>query len=103
MDMEMAAMGLVGNSGEARSLAFEAIKKAKDGKYDEAREMLEKAKKKSLLAHETQTELICAEADGKKMEMGLLMVHAQDHLMTSILARDLAAEIIDLHEKLNNK
>ena len=103
MDMEMAAMGLVGNSGEARSLAFESIKKAKEGKYDEARKMLEEARKKSLLAHETQTELICAEADGVKMEMGLLMVHAQDHLMTSILARDLAAEIVDLHEKLNSK
>lgn len=98
MDMEMAAMTLVGNAGEARSLAFEAIAMAKKGSFDEAREMLVKARKKSLAAHETQTELICAEADGKEMEMGLLMVHAQDHLMTSILARDLAEEIINLHE-----
>ena len=34
-----------------------------------------------------QTELICNEADGNGIEMNLLMVHAQDHLMTSILAR----------------
>lgn len=98
MDMEMAAMTLVGNAGEARSLAFEAIAEAKRGNFTEAREMLVRAREKSLAAHETQTELICAEADGKDMEMGLLMVHAQDHLMTSILARDLAEEIINLHE-----
>ncbi len=103
MDMEMAAMGLVGNSGEARSLAFEAIKKAKEGKFQEAREMIGESKAKSLMAHETQTELICAEADGNKMEIGLLMVHAQDHLMTSILARDMAEEIVSLYELLHKK
>jgi PTS system cellobiose-specific IIA component len=103
MDMEMVAMGIVGNSGEARSLAFEAIATAKKGEYDKAREILKEAKKKSLNAHEVQTELICAEADGKKIEIGLLMVHAQDHLMTSILARDMAAEMINLYEMLDAK
>lgn len=100
MDMEMAAMSLVGNAGEARSLAFGAIAEAKKGNFDGAREMLGMAKAKSLEAHGTQTELICAEADGKEMQMGLLMVHAQDHLMTSMLARELAEEIINLHELL---
>jgi len=103
MDMEMAAMSLVGNAGEARSLAFEAIADAKKGNFDEAREKIKKAKECSLKAHETQTELICAEADGEKMELGLLMVHAQDHLMTSMLARDLAEEIITLYETLAKK
>ncbi|MWU29086.1 PTS N N'-diacetylchitobiose transporter subunit IIA, partial [Escherichia coli] len=27
-------------------------------------------------------------------------VHAQDHLMTSMLAREMVAELIELHEKM---
>ncbi|MBN1468532.1 MAG: PTS lactose/cellobiose transporter subunit IIA, partial [Fusobacteriaceae bacterium] len=33
------------------------------------------------------------------LKIGLLMVHAQDHLMTAILARELIEEIISIHEK----
>jgi PTS system cellobiose-specific IIA component len=98
MDIEVVAMELVGNAGEARSLAFEALAEAKKGNYEKAEELLEKSKEASLRAHHTQTELICNEADGNKVEIGLLMVHAQDHLMTSILARELITEIIEIYK-----
>ncbi|MGK3685075.1 PTS lactose/cellobiose transporter subunit IIA, partial [Escherichia coli] len=35
-----------------------------------------------------------------KMKVSLVLVHAQDHLMTSMLARELITELIELHEKL---
>ncbi len=103
MDIELVAMELVGNAGEARSLAFEALAEAKKGNFEKAEELLEKSKEASLKAHHTQTELICNEADGNKVEIGLLMVHAQDHLMTSILARELISEMIELYKKLQGK
>lgn len=102
MDLEMAAMELVGNSGESRSLSFEALNFAKDGKLEEAREKIKEAKASMLKAHSMQTELICKEADGEDFKIGLLMIHAQDHLMTAILARELVEEIIFIHEKLDN-
>ncbi len=98
MDIEVIAMELVGNAGEARSLAFEALSEAKKGNFDKAQELLEQSKEASLKAHHTQTELICNEADGNKVEIGLLMVHAQDHLMTSILARELITELIEIYK-----
>ena len=58
------------------------------------------AKEKMLKAHSVQTELICKEADGEDFKIGLLMIHAQDHLMTSILARELIEEIIYVHSKI---
>lgn len=103
MDIETVAMELVGNAGESKSLAFEALKKAKEGDHESAREMLSEAKRRMLRAHEIQTDLICKEADGESIELGLLMVHAQDHLMTSILARDICEEMIELHRKLQEK
>ncbi len=100
MDIETIAMELVGNAGEARSLAFEALAQAKNKNFEKAKELLEESKQASLKAHHIQTDLICQEADGNKVEIGLLMVHAQDHLMTSILARELITEIISLYEKI---
>lgn len=107
MDLEVAAMELVGNSGESRSLAFEALYLAKDGKFEEAQEKIKESKEKMLRAHSIQTELICKEADGEDFKIGLLMIHAQDHLMTAILARELVEEIVKVQERLykleNNK
>lgn len=66
MDIEIIAMELVGNAGEARSLAFEALAEAKKGNFEKAEELLELSKEALLKAHHIQTELICNEADGKK-------------------------------------
>ncbi|MDD7262993.1 PTS lactose/cellobiose transporter subunit IIA [Fusobacterium sp. FSA-380-WT-2B] len=98
MDLETIAMTLVGNAGEGRSLAFEALNEAKKGNFEKAEQLLKESQKRTLAAHEIQTQLICNEADGNKTEMNLLMVHAQDHLMTSMLARELITELIEIYK-----
>lgn len=98
MDLETIAITLVGNAGEGRSLAFEALNEAKKGNFEKAEQLLKESQKRTLAAHEIQTQLICNEADGNKTEMNLLMVHAQDHLMTSMLARELITELIEIYK-----
>lgn len=100
LDLEEVAMTIVGNAGEARSLAYEALREAKTGSFDKAEELLKESREKSLIAHGMQTELICNEADGNGIAMNLLMVHAQDHLMNSILARELVEELIDIYRRI---
>ena len=100
MDLEMIAMELVGNAGESRSLSFEALSLAREGNFDEAEEKLKEAKQSMLRAHEIQTQLICKEADGEEIKIGILMDHAQDHLMCSILARELVEELIKIYKKI---
>ncbi|AUT26319.1 PTS lactose/cellobiose transporter subunit IIA [Escherichia marmotae] len=51
-------------------------------------------------AHLVQTKLIEGDQGEGKMKVSLVLVHAQDHLMTSMLARELISELIELHEKL---
>ncbi|WP_343064231.1 PTS lactose/cellobiose transporter subunit IIA [Alkalicella caledoniensis] len=100
--MEMVAMEIILYSGNSRSEAFQALKFAKEGKFEEAQESLKLAKEEALKAHKVQTNLIQEEARGNKAEIGLLLVHAQDHLMTSMLAKDLIEEMIDLYKNKNN-
>ncbi|WP_055665344.1 PTS lactose/cellobiose transporter subunit IIA [Desnuesiella massiliensis] len=92
---------LISFSGSARSYVFEALKNAKEGNYTKSEENLAAAKKELLEAHKIQTNLIQEEAAGNSMEVKLLMVHAQDHLMTSILAKDLIFQMVEMQREIN--
>tara|TARA_B100000965_G_C19470392_1_gene703811 strand:+ start:69 stop:398 length:330 start_codon:yes stop_codon:yes gene_type:complete len=102
MNIESIAMQIIVNSGDSRSNAFKALRYAKIGDFDAAEKCLAEAKERALDAHRAQTELLQKEAAGDNMKVSLLMVHAQDHLMTSMLAKDLISEMIDL-VKINNE
>ena len=92
---------LITHSGSARSYIFEAFQMCSAGKYQEADEALRSAKEMLNEAHKVQTALIQQEAGGESIEVKLLMVHAQDHLMTCILARDIMENVIKMQKELN--
>ncbi|GAB2641581.1 MULTISPECIES: PTS lactose/cellobiose transporter subunit IIA [Vibrio] len=99
MDQEMVVMEIICNAGEARSLCYEALKLARQDDFDQAQEKLALGKECLNKAHLMQTQLIEADEGQGKVPMTLVMVHAQDHLMTTILAHELATEIVALHQK----
>lgn len=89
------AFKLISIAGEARSITFEAMQKAKDEKFEESNHMLAEAEVLLNSAHKIQFELISQETSGNlNIELSFIMVHAQDHLMTAILANELIREII---------
>lgn len=93
-------MGLIINAGNAKSDAMEAIQVAKKGDFSLAKEKLQAADQALLEAHHAQTELLTAEAQGEALELTLLVVHSQDHLMTSITFNDLAKEMVELYQRM---
>ena len=88
-ELEEVVMGLIINSGQARSLAYAALKQAKQGDFDAAKTMMEQSRMALNEAHLVQTKLIEGDQGEGKMKVSLVLVHAQDHLMTSMLAREL--------------
>ncbi len=50
-------------------------------------------------AHQMQTQLIEQDAGEARQPMTLIMVHAQDHLMNSLLAREFSEELIHLYQR----
>lgn len=100
-DLENIIFQLISFSGAARSYIFEALKYCTEEKYDDMQQCMENAKEELLKAHNIQTGLIQKEAEGKHTEIRLLMVHAQDHLMTSLLAKDLVEQMIDMQKQIN--
>ncbi|WP_231260579.1 PTS lactose/cellobiose transporter subunit IIA [Salmonella enterica] len=85
------------NAGQSRSLCYEALRSAKENNFADADEKMKEAEYYAKQAHLVQTKLIEADEGEGKTKMTLVMVHAQDHLMTSILAKELVTELIDLY------
>ncbi|MFC6464628.1 PTS lactose/cellobiose transporter subunit IIA [Marinilactibacillus sp. GCM10026970] len=99
-EMLQTIMGLIMHGGDAKSNAMEAIHAAKEGDFETADEKLKLADDALIQAHHSQTGLLTREASGDSVEMSLLMVHGQDHLMNAITFKDMAVEVIDLHKRL---
>lgn len=94
--MEENVFPIISLAGESKSLAYEALRLAKENKFNEAEEKMKEADAIILKSHEFQTNLITREADGEKMEITMLFVHAQDHLMTAMSEKNLIKEMIDI-------
>lgn len=93
-------MKLIACSGSARSRAFDALRLARQGRFSEARQQLEAAKADVGEGHRTHATLIQKEASAEEsLHADLLMAHAQDHLMTAMLAVDLIEELVLILEE----
>ncbi|WP_214744957.1 PTS lactose/cellobiose transporter subunit IIA [Exiguobacterium sp. s189] len=89
------------HGGNARGFAFEALTEAENFNFDKAEDLLKKASEELNVAHKTQTKLIQAELNGTPSEKTLLMIHAQDHLMTAISEQKLIEHMIRIIKKLS--
>ncbi len=100
---ELISFGIIAAAGQARSLAFEALKAGREHDFQTAHTLLEKSGKAALEAHRQQTSLLAKEASGDHTPVDVMLVHAQDHLMTAMLAQELIGEIVYLHEQKQDK
>lgn len=97
-DLDMISMNIIANAGAAKSLVFEALHEAKQGNFDKADEMMKEAEENVNAVHKAQMDLLVDEANGNKKEINVLLVHAQDHFMTTLLAYDLIKEMIEMYK-----
>ncbi len=93
---EQISMEIIAGAGEGRSYAFEALQYAKENNFEKADELLKLADESIKKAHVAQTNLLVQEANSKKAEINVLLIHAQDHLMTAELAIELIKEMTDI-------
>ena len=99
-NMEGIIFEIISQGGTAKGLAYEALMAAERGDFNKAGELMKEADAYLGQAHKIQTNIIQAEARGEKTEVSVLFVHAQDHLMTSILAKELIEEMVTMYKEL---
>ena len=94
----MIGFEIVAYSGDARSKLLLAIEKAKTKQFNECQALIDQANECLNDAHRAQTELLQLEARGESLEIGFITVHAQDHLMTTILLKDIVKNLMDIYK-----
>jgi PTS system cellobiose-specific IIA component len=97
---ESIVMELLICAGQARSDAMEAIRASRQKLWDEAEQLMASSEEACREAHKIQTALISQDEGCGKINVNLILVHAQDHLMTAMLCQDLAKEIITLRKEI---
>lgn len=103
MNEESIVLEIIMNAGEAKGYAYEALNKAKEGYFDEVDALFEKAEEALGRAHDIQTSLLSREASGEKINVSILFVHSQDHLMTCMSEKNLIKEIIEMRKERYEK
>lgn len=95
MEDKLSIIQIIVNGGDARASSLKAIRSARKGDIKEAESLMERAANSLAKAHEVQTDLIQSEARGETIDISLLVIHAQDHLMNALTVNEIALELIE--------
>ncbi|MDR3590042.1 MAG: PTS lactose/cellobiose transporter subunit IIA [Negativicutes bacterium] len=88
------------HAGNARAEAYDALRAAQAGDFAKAGDHLRQAEEEVGAAHRTQADMIQREAGGEKTELSLLLIHAQDHLMTAMAEKNLIENMVGMHKTI---
>lgn len=98
--IEMACFQMITFVGTARSCYINAIQLAKDGRFEEAEELIKQGDEAFAHGHHSHGEMITQEAKGELTGVGLLMLHAEDQLMSAEGFKIIATEFIDVYKRI---
>ncbi|MDY6012704.1 PTS lactose/cellobiose transporter subunit IIA [Clostridium sp.] len=99
-EIELIAFEIISNVGMAKSLVMESLKLAREGNYDEAESRLNESTEFLLKGHHAHSSLIQKEANGEKVEFSLIIMHAEDQIMSTETIKLLAEEMIQMYKEL---
>lgn len=98
--MDLLSFQIISTVGTARSMYIEAIQAAKNGNFKGAEELITEGALLFTQGHHAHAGLIQQEASGDKIAFSLLLMHAEDLLMSAEAFKILAEEFIDLYQRL---
>ncbi|NLC65855.1 MAG: PTS lactose/cellobiose transporter subunit IIA [Clostridium sp.] len=99
-EIEELLFQVIASVGTAKSLYIEAIRESKENNFEKAKEKVEEANIYFLKGHESHGKLIQMDAKDSSVPFSLLLVHAEDLLMSADTFKILSDEFIDLYKKI---
>ncbi|KAB2494067.1 PTS lactose/cellobiose transporter subunit IIA [Priestia endophytica] len=98
-DLQMVGFEIVAYAGDARSSLLTLLREVRAGNFENVEAGLASADENLKLAHNAQTKILAEEAKGEDLDVGFIFIHGQDHLMTTLLLRELIQDFIELYRK----
>lgn len=101
-EMQMKAFEMIAIVGSAKSYFIESMEMAKEKRFDEAKKSIEEGRGLKNQAHQVHFDLIQLEAQGVDLPFSLILMHAEDQLLTSEVFQTMAEELLLLREELSS-
>lgn len=98
---ELDILEIISCVGQARSDYIEAIAEAKSGNYEACNVLLKKGNEMYAKGHHLHQQLVQQEAGGERVELTLLLSHAQDQLMSAEAFKILCDEFVDVYRRFD--
>lgn len=92
---------LILHSGNARSKVIQSLREYREGNTAESERLLEQAEEDLNAAHEVHFHMVQKEAAGEKTEFSLLLMHGEDHLMSTVSMKELVKEMLAIFKSKN--
>jgi len=96
--IEQISIQIVSAVGTARSCYIEAIREARSGNFEKAKQLIQEGKEAFALGHEGHFALITQAAEGRRIEFDLILMHAEDQMMSAEMFGILANEFIETYK-----
>lgn len=93
------SMVVITNSGTAKSCYMEALQEYKQGKFERGDELMKEGDEFQLISHRTHGELLAKEMGDQESQATMLLIHAEDQLMSAETIRILVEELKCLYSK----
>ncbi|OYD09032.1 PTS lactose/cellobiose transporter subunit IIA [Paludifilum halophilum] len=90
---------LISHSGNARSKIIQSLREYREGNTAESENLLAKAEEDLQGAHDIHFQMVQKEASGEKTDISLLLMHAEDHLMSTVTMKELVREMLEIFKK----
>lgn len=97
--MQQVAFQIIAQVGTAKSMYINALKLAKEEKFEEARKMVEEANVIYAEGHKLHFDIIQIEAKGEDVPFSLIFMHAEDQMLNTETIKLLVEEVIQLREE----
>ena len=98
--LELTAFQIISAVGTARSSYIEAIQKAKTGDFEGAEKLIKEGDEMFVEGHNAHAGLLQQEAEGGPgSTLSLLILHAEDQLMSAEGFKTIALEFIEAYKK----
>ena len=98
-DLELICFQLITSAGTAKSKYMEALAAAKQQDFQTARALITEGEKQMADGHKSHTQLIQQEAAGENVKLSLLLLHAEDQMMSAETIKIMVEEMIELYQK----
>lgn len=98
--LELICFKIISSAGVAKSSYIKAMQCAKKGDFEKSSDLMKEGKNQFIEAHKVHSELINKEVTKGSVEVNLLLVHAEDQLISTQTCRMIAEEVIECYERI---